>query len=58
MIAKRTVRKTIKNEGISIDDISKESIDNIKDQIIQNIDDPRQKEKKYIKYGILWLLYF
>ena len=53
MIAKRTVRKTIKNEGISIDDISKESIDKLKDQIIQNIDDPRQKEKKYIKYGIL-----
>lgn len=51
MIAKRTVRKTIKKENISIEDISKESIDNLKEQINKQIDDPRQKKKKHIKYG-------
>lgn len=51
MIAKRTVRKTIKKGDISIEDISKESIDNLKEQINQKIDDPRQKGKKIYK---LW----
>ena len=49
MIAKRTVRKTIKQENISIEDISKESIDNLKEQINKQIDDPRQKKKKTYK---------
>ena len=49
MIAKRTVRKTIKKENISIEDISKESIDNLKEQINKQIDDPRQKKKKTYK---------
>lgn len=49
MIAKRTVRKTIKKENISIEDISKESIDNLIEQINKQIDDPRQKKKKTYK---------
>ena len=49
MIAKRTVRKTIKKGNISIEDISKESIDNLKEQINKQIDDPRQKKKKTYK---------
>lgn len=49
MIAKRTVKRTIKKRDITIEDISKESIDNLKEQIIEKIDDPRQKNKKTYK---------
>lgn len=51
MIAKRTIRKNIKNNDLSLDDISKESIDNFKEEIQNKIVDPRQKAKTIFK---LW----
>lgn len=49
MIKNKLVRKNIQKENITIEDISKESIDNLKEQIIETIDDPRQKGKKTYK---------
>lgn len=49
MITKRTVRKKIDKENITLNDITKESIDNLKEEIQDNIDDPRQKKKKIYK---------
>lgn len=51
MIAKRTIKKNIKSNNLSLDDISKESIDNLKDNIQSKIIDPRQKGKRIFK---LW----
>lgn len=49
MITKRTVRKKIDKGNITLNDITKESIDNLKEEIQDNIDDPRQKKKKIYK---------
>ncbi len=49
MIAKRTIRKQLDKGNITLNDITKESIDNLKEEIQDNIDDPRQKGKKVYK---------
>lgn len=49
MITKRTIRKQIDKGNITLNDITKESIDNLKEEIQDNIDDPRQKGKKVYK---------
>lgn len=49
MKVKRTVRKKIKSGNITIDDITKECIDNVKEEIKNKIDDPRQKGKTHFK---------
>ncbi len=49
MIVKRTIKKKIKQCDITIDDVSKECIDNIKEEIKNDVIDRRQKEKKVYK---------
>lgn len=49
MMIKRTVNKKIKNGNITIGDITKENIDNLKETIIKEVDDPRQQHKKVYK---------
>ncbi len=49
MIAKRTIKRKIKQGDITIDDITKECIDNTKEVIKNDLIDPRQKGKKVYK---------
>ncbi len=49
MIAKRTIKRKIKQGDITIDDVSKECIDSIKEEIKTNVIDPRQTGKKVYK---------
>lgn len=49
MIAKRTIKRTIKKGNITIDDVTKDVIDNLKKEINDEVIDPRQKGKKIYK---------
>ncbi len=49
MIAKRTIKKKIKQGDITINDVTQECIDNVKNEIKNDVVDPRQKGKKVYK---------
>ncbi len=49
MIKKRTIKKKIKQGDITINDVTQECIDNVKNEIKNDVVDPRQKGKKVYK---------